>query len=423
MKDTRKKEKITKRTIDSIAGIKGFRFIVSDTEVPGFRIVVGEQSKTFILEKRVVGVTTSPKKFKIGQYPIMTVGDARETAKRWAILCADGQDPTQVMTKNSQEKGGDYDLKKRDLKTVTLKKALEIHIDFVKPCQETIAQYRSSVKTRLNEWTDTPLDDIKMADVVAKGHQIAAEVSKSRAKRVLSNLRAIWNTAKTYCDCHGYFCPGNPLKLIHLDRMFEYDERKIVIPFNQVGRFIDLLEQLKNDPKLARGKRWTIRVYLVSLFLGMRNEEARMMKWEYVDLDAGYFKLPGKIVKNNKDHHKAISRYALSILKEMYEERIDPNNPYVFQTPSPKNHLKGQFISPMRMVQKMVIDGMGGAFEYEPHALRRTFISLADAINTPRKVLKNLVNHISGDVTDGYCVKGFNPKQEAPHLNRIEQAF
>ncbi|MCP4407461.1 MAG: tyrosine-type recombinase/integrase, partial [Gammaproteobacteria bacterium] len=211
--------------------------------------------------------------------------------------------------------------------------------------------------------------------------------------------------------------------LIHLDRMFEYDERKIVIPFNQVGRFIDLLERLKNDPKLTRGERWTIRVYLVSLFLGMRNEEARMMKWEYIDLDTGYFKLPGKIVKNNKDHHKAISGYALSILKEMHEERNDSNNPYVFQTPSRKRRHKGKFISPMRLVQKMVIEGMGGGFEYEPHALRRTFISLADAINIPRKVLKNLVNHISGDVTDGYCVKGFNPKQEAPHLNRIEQAF
>ncbi|MDJ0835685.1 MAG: tyrosine-type recombinase/integrase [Acidobacteriota bacterium] len=422
MKNTREKAKLTLKKLDSLTGQKGRRHIVSDTEIAGFRAVVGESTKTFILERRITGVTTAPQKFTIGQYPAMHVEVARDIARRWTQLCRDGQDPTRVIMERNQKDGVIYSLKPKIIKRITVSHALELHIEYKNPAESTILFYSNTLKTQAPDWSDRPLDDIKMEDIIKRAQKVAGDVSNSRAVKLLKTIRAIWNTAKDYADSQGIPCPGNPLKLMRVHKMFTVDPKKVVIPFSLVGRFIAHAEEVRNDPTRSQGIRTAMRLYLISLFLGMRNGEARRLKWDYIDLETGYFKLPGQIVKNKKTHIKPIGPYALSIFKELYERRL-PGNPYVFPTPSREKKHRGKHISTHRAGEAVILEGMPDHCKFNPHALRRTFISLADEINTPRKVLKNLVNHISGDVTDGYCVKEFNPQKEGPYLNRIEQAL
>ncbi|MDJ0840524.1 MAG: hypothetical protein QNK37_28700, partial [Acidobacteriota bacterium] len=158
---------------------------------------------------------------------------------------------------------------------------------------------------------NTSLDDLKVEDLIKQAHQIALQVSNSRAVDCLKLIRAIWNTAKDYADSQGISCPGNPLKLISILKMFKLDRKKIVIPFSHVGRFITHAEDMKDNRDLSKGARLMMRLYLVSLFLGMRNGEARHLKWEYLGLESGYFKLPGHIVENKKTHIKPIGPYAV----------------------------------------------------------------------------------------------------------------
>lgn len=421
MKQSRKKAKITKRAIDAIDGKKGHRFILADTELPGYQVVIGEKTKTFVLEKRIKGVTKSQRKFSIGKYPTCTPEEARDIAERWSILCRDGQDPTRLMIEKKGDAGVVYTLKKKDIKTVTVRKAFEIHFEFGRLSPLAEVDYRSSMTTQLGDWINKPLDELGISELTLRGNHIEQTVSTSRARKVLTHLRAAWNSALKFCQSKGFECPGNPLNLMKINQMYKPDPNKIVVPFQQLGKFIDCLEQLKDDPTLSKGKLWTIKVYLISLFLGMRNGEARKLKWEYLDLENGFFKLPGHIVKNKKKHIKPICDYALNLLREMHLETSE--SIYVFPSPSIEEKNQGKYISAYREVQQIVTERMGNSFEFSPHATRRTFISLADGIHTPRTVLKALVNHISGDVTDGYCVKGFNPKQDGPHLTRIEKAF
>ncbi len=422
MINTREKAKLTQRKLGSTKGFKGKRHTISDTEVPGFRVVIGEETKTFILEKRITGVTNSPQKFTIGQFPAMTVDAARDKARRWTLLCRDGQDPTRVIINKTGSDGLIYSLKPRNIKTITLSKALELHLEYKKIATVTAEGYRSTVNCQFSHWKNTSLDDLKVEDLIKQAHQIALQVSNSRAVDCLKLIRAIWNTAKDYADSQGISCPGNPLKLISILKMFKLDRKKIVIPFSHVGRFIAHAEDMKDSRDITKGARLMMRLYLVSLFLGMRYGEARHLKWEYLDLESGYFKLPGHVVKNKKTHIKPIGPYTVSIFRELYQMR-QGNNPYVFPTPSTLTKDKGKPIGKCRQFQALMLTALPENAEFTPHALRRTFISLADEINTPRKVLKNLVNHISGDVTDGYCVKEFNPQKEGPYLQRIEEAL
>lgn len=402
--------------IEATHGIKGTRIIISDTEVKGFRLLVGENSKTFILEKRISGVKASARKFKIGCYPVLSLEKARETAKRWGHLCESGKDPSRVQIQESVDQLI-FAAKKRA--APTLKECMELHFRYKKPLKVTEDCYRGNFRAHLKDWLHLPLSEIKVTHILERGHKIADSVSNSRAVGVLSNLRAVWTTAKAYCDEKGIACPGNPLLLIKIKKLYAHEHAKVVVPYSRVGQFIDLLEQMARDIHLSKGIRKTIKLYQLSLFLGMRNGEARRLKWEYIDLITGYFKLPGHIVKNKKAHLKPICNYAKQVLLNLYMEREDVWNPYVFAA----NYRNRTHMKRNEAANRLLIQKMGGNFEFNTHALRRTFISLADEINTPRIVLKNLVNHISGDVTDGYCVKGFNPKKEAPYLNKIEEAF
>ncbi len=416
MKDHRQHIKLTKKSIDKLTKAKSGKgkIILSDTEVPGFRLVAGQSTRTFILEKRITGVGGSARKMKIGLYPVISPEEARETARRWSIFCRDGQDPTKVQ---AESRNGQVIYKPKHAEAITVGRALELHLKFKKPSDGTSRCYKSGINTHLNDWLDKPLDGIRLHDVLAKGHAIADKVSMARANSVLSNLRCIWNTAKAYCDSNGLPCPGNPLKLVQVNAQFPVNRRKVVIPFNRVGEFIDLLETWKNKMSFSPVKRRTFRLYLFSLFLGMRHGEARNLKWAYIDMETCFFTLPGSVVKNKIDHIKPICSYAMDILRELREE-VSPLNPYVFAS---TKYVDTAPISRDKDTFGLIREQMGMDFEH--HALRRTFISLADEINTPRKVLKNLVNHLTGDVTDGYCVKGFNPQKEAPHLNRIQQAL
>ncbi|MDJ0839556.1 MAG: integrase family protein [Acidobacteriota bacterium] len=297
MKDQRQRAKLTKKYVDAVTSSNGTRIIVTDTEVPGFRLVVGESTKTFILEKRITGVPGSAKKLKIGIYPVISPEEARETAKRWSILCRDGQDPTKVRV---ESRNGQTVYMPKHTDVVTLGKAVEWHIQYKKPCESTANGYRASIRTHMKDWLDKPLADILLHDLLARAHEIAARVSTKRARRVLADLRAIWNTAKAYSDTHDLTCPGSPLKLIKVGTLFPYNPRKVVIPFNRVGEFIHLLETWKDDTAFSTGQRRTFKLFLFSLFLGMRDTEARHLKWEYIDMDTGFFRLPGSVVKNKK---------------------------------------------------------------------------------------------------------------------------
>jgi integrase len=52
---------------------------------------------------------------------------------------------------------------------------------------------------------------------------------------------------------------------------------------------------------------------------------------------------------------------------------------------------------------KAVIDSTG--VEFSPHDCRRTFATIAEAVNLPMSMIKRLMNHVTtNDVTGGYIV-------------------
>lgn len=142
MKETRRKARINKSVLKDCQAGHGERIVISDTEIRGFRVVVGERSTSYILEKRIKGVTRSTTKLTIGSFPLMSVEEARRTALAWSLACDKGIDPrANEPTAKKQRSADQFGV--RSAEDITVMVAYEIHKKYarLKPrtCGDTTA--------------------------------------------------------------------------------------------------------------------------------------------------------------------------------------------------------------------------------------------------------------------------------------------
>ena len=87
-------KRLTDRTLQALKPAKaGKRYDVMDADVRGFGVRVTDKGqRTFILIARYPG-STNPTRRAIGEYPTLTLEKAREKARAWHKLLAEGVDP------------------------------------------------------------------------------------------------------------------------------------------------------------------------------------------------------------------------------------------------------------------------------------------------------------------------------------------
>ena len=86
------KNRLTDRKLQSLKP-KGKRYEVMDSDLPGFGVRVSEVGqRSFVLIARYPG-SPNPTRRALGEYPSMSLGEARERAKDWRILIRKGIDP------------------------------------------------------------------------------------------------------------------------------------------------------------------------------------------------------------------------------------------------------------------------------------------------------------------------------------------
>jgi integrase len=73
----------------------GGRYEVLDTQVPGFGVRVTQRgTRTFMLKTRYPG-SSNPTRRALGEYPVISLSDARQKAINWLVLIKRGIDPTE----------------------------------------------------------------------------------------------------------------------------------------------------------------------------------------------------------------------------------------------------------------------------------------------------------------------------------------
>jgi integrase len=137
------------------------------------------------------------------------------------------------------------------------------------------------------------------------------------------------------------------------------------------------------------------------LYTGIRFGEATHLRWDNVDLGAGVIQLSAAQTKANRKLDLPMSDYVRQLLRERLSIRTatgNAANQWVFPGESgPVSDPRNALMAAARYVSAASGTTDATAFYYNPHSLRRTFVTVAESCDLSTYTLKALVNHSFGD--------------------------
>ncbi len=385
--------KLTKSFVDKLSFAAQAQSLYRDSELKGFGLRVGTDTKTYFAEAKVNGRTV---RATIGKHGVFTAEQARSDAREYLRQMARGINPN------------DLKAEKR-IQSITLE---QVFTDFLaarkglKP--KTIYEYkrifgilpeRSQGKGEkksayLTDWLDKPIATIT-ADMVSQRHSKIGQASPAQANLCMRLLRAVFNFASArYTDSAGKpLITENPVKRLSQTRAwYRIERRQSLIKEHQLKPWFTAVMNLKND--YTSSKREALRDYLlVVLFTGLRREEAARLTWANIDLAAKT--LTVRDTKNREPHTLPLSDFLIDLFERRKKNNTDI---YVF----PGDGKAGYIVEPRKQMAHVIKDS---GVPFMLHDLRRTFLTIADSLDIPAYAVKRLANHkMTNDVTAGYIV-------------------
>lgn len=386
--------KIRKSDVDAIPQTSAGQALYWDSELAGFGLRVGRNTKSYFAEGRVAGKTV---RYTIGKHGVFTPEKARTEAREKLVLMAKGINPNE-------------DKAQKKVKGVTLEQAFTEFLESRKNLKaRTIYDYRrfmgmlpekegvdrkKSKTAWFADWRNKALVDITK-EMVAVRHRKAGQASQAQANLAMRFLRAIFNfAAGKYSDSRGRpLITDNPVKgLSQTKGWYRVARRKTVIKPHELAPWYKAVIEIKNDPSGA--KRETVRDYLLLLlFSGLRRQEAATLRRANVDLKGKTLTVID--TKNHEDHTLPMSDFLCALM----EARLAlVKGDYVF----PGTGKGGYLVEPRKQIERVT---KASGIEFTLHDLRRTFSTIAESLDIPAYAIKRLLNHkMPSDVTAGYII-------------------
>lgn len=359
--------RLTRRTIDDLPHPDSGQIFYRDTQLTGFGLRVGTQSKVYYAEGQVNRQT---RRVTIGRADIFAPEIARKKAMALLAEMADGFDPNAERRKEVVGK-------------LTLADAFDSFFS-ARPhlSAYTVLNYTRTAKLYLKTWRKKPINEITRQMVLKRHQELSAEIGKTTANNVMRHLRSVYNFAAA---THDEF-PPNPVQILTQARAWHREQRR-----QTVVTALDLPSWWKAvmaEPEHSRD------FLLLALFTGMRRGELMALRWDNVDLNARTLHLPK--TKNGDPLNLPLSTFLTDLLTTRKD--LAGSSPWVFPGPGKDGHL----VETKKFLLRV---SAGSGVSFTLHDLRRTFITIAESLDVPYYALKRLLNHrANSDVTGGYIV-------------------
>lgn len=358
----------TKSTLTALPPPESGRTTYKDTKTAGLQLRVSSTGiKTFSLFKRANG---KPERTTLGRFPEMTVEQARRKAAELNGQIAMGVSPAAEKRRASAE-------------SKTLREYLEDYFAARKGLKATtINDMRKAFDHACADWLDKPLIKLTPAMVQARHTKFGEEHSEARANLTMRYLRAVFTFASHHEPSLAKL--ENPVRILTKTRgWFRVQRRNTLIKPHELGGWLRAVEQLESD--------WGD-YFLFLLLTGLRREEALGLRWDDVDFIGKTFVV--RDTKNHSDHELPITNAILARRRLNTDGRAMSEKVFV--------DAQGRTLSNYRYAQNTIEKRSG--VKVTPHDLRRTFASIAEGLDISGYSLKRLLNHTTGDVTQGYVI-------------------
>ena len=313
------------------------------TELTGFCVRAGTQTKTFYLWKRVHG-SKQPAFIRLGRVGQITLQKARQDAQQLIGEMVGGTNP--VVRKRDQTAGG-----------MTLREAWQLTKSEMKKknrSQATFDDYEFKINCHMSDWLDQPLADITR-EICRKRHtKIGEENGTYMANGVMRVLRLIWRRVRRQ---HPEL-PEPPT--MNVDFFEEHGRTTVITDWPAWWQGI---QQIANPVRRD--------FYIWLAFSGCRAGETMEMEVKNVDLESGLARYP---ITKTKAFEIPLSNYMIVLLRNRIAENAEDfgaNCRWVFPSATAESgHLQEEKLTaaePKLFKQ-----------HWSPHTLRHSWITIAD---------------------------------------------
>jgi integrase len=332
------------------------------------------------------------KRLSLGQYPAVSLKDARQKREEAKELLAKGIDP-------SEQKKVDRDAARAAERDAALTFAVIGNQWFEKHCADTVPAtqkktrwYLDTIFEYIGNDSFAGLDRKTLVDAVK---DLQDRISPHMAHRVAGVLNRVCFYA---WDC-GYTDRNLADRISSALRPQKSKHRAALIAPKEVGNLLRKIHQYG-------GEGFSVSYCLKILpYLALRSEEIRGARWAEIDLDAAAWTIPamrheyGGGMKMRIEHVIPLPRQAVELFKELKSRQVMTLGDCDLCFPSPR--AKGRHItSESLLVALKVIHGNG---DISTHGFRTTFSTLARERGfNPAHIEKQLAHKEENGVIEAY---------------------
>lgn len=384
--------KITKSLVEALKpsrdAIKGSSQFVWDSELRGFGISVGYQgTKSFVVQYR--NPAGQSRRKVIGRFGLMTVEEARRSARVMLGEVAKGTDPieeTKQVPSPTVSEICDWYLERAEAGKIIGRSRRPI-----KP--STLAMDRSRIEAHIRPLLGhRRIDSLKLGDIEAAQADIAAGLtSKPRvgsrggatkggegvASRTMSTLHSILEHAVRLGEIE-----KNPARGV---RRLASTPRMRWLSQSELRQLGVALREAEADLEHPKG----IAVIRLLLLTGFRRLEALSLKraWLLPEENAVHFAMT-----KTGAQRRVIGQSAVDLLLS----QPDDGSPFFF----PADWGEGHFVGVVRVLDRVC--HRAGLENVTPHVLRHTFASVAGGLGYSELTIAALLGHASRGITQRY---------------------
>lgn len=408
-------------------------YIVFDTKLTGFGVKVSSAKKTYVVQKKTDGRVIKAKIGDVADFP--RIEDARAKAAEMSV---------QIRATNANP---NVERRRLILSEATLGDAMDKYLDHLrngkrKATDNTIRNFERCAR-KLAFWRTRRIKSLSSDEITSKFNELAAKArtSTEQACRWASTaVEHILTLEATDAQAQGrqpnLF--ANPFQILvklnyyrnraELENAWAAAGLRTPLSRAQIGDFLETLWARRKFNDGATGVDYLI----LMLLMGTRKSEHAGLVWRELLTEEG--KKPaseeldpeqnswvdvvrGEVflhkTKNGRKHRLFLGPMATNLFKLRQREQVDEysrsdgrrlhkSRRYVFPVRSTSSRTKTPHYRDSGDLLKRVASD-AGLPQISAHDLRRTFGSIAEhSAVIPRAILKRLLNHASGDVTDRY---------------------
>lgn len=364
----------------------------SDGKIAGFGIrVTSTGTKTFYFLYRF---RNQRPRISLGRYPDITLAQARKKAEEARGLLRRGLNPKYHLQEDDEAISHASETVTADAVPVPLfAHALE---DYISKHLFTNRRFSTAKETSRNlraaflpAWGAIPLDEIRASDVTKVIDAKVDDGKPGAAIHALSNIKTFFKWCVGRKIIRSSPAHGIPKPTTSPSRS------RYLKPYEL--RAVWLATQAEPNP--------IAKLVQLAMLTGQRRGEIAGMRWDELQLNNGYWAIPGTRTKNGKDHIVPLSFLAKEILSSIprtplppqYGDAIIRYSPFVFAAPIASHKPISDFSRP-----KTRLDQLAGIAPWCIHDLRRTIATGLAELGVLPKVKKKLLNHSESEVHDVY---------------------